>query len=79
MAAYVSSVDIEVIRKNITAYKGVGRRFEIKGNYNGALVVDDYAHHPTELKATLSAAKKIKKNNLWCIFQHILIQEQNLF
>ena len=69
MAAYVSSVDIEIIRKNITAYKGVGRRFEIKGNYNGALVVDDYAHHPTELKATLSAAKKIKKNNLWCIFQ----------
>lgn len=69
MAAYVSSIDIEVIKENITAYKGVGRRFEIKGNYNGALVVDDYAHHPTELKATLSAAKKIKKNNLWCIFQ----------
>ncbi|MGL5348338.1 MAG: UDP-N-acetylmuramate--L-alanine ligase [Peptostreptococcaceae bacterium] len=69
MAAYVSSIDIETIRKNITAYNGVGRRFEIKGNYNEALVVDDYAHHPTELKATLAAAKKIKKANLWCIFQ----------
>ena len=69
IAAYVSSIDIEVIRKNIAAYKGVGRRFEVKGNYNGALVVDDYAHHPTELKATLAAAKKIKKSNLWCIFQ----------
>ncbi|MGL6106674.1 UDP-N-acetylmuramate--L-alanine ligase [Romboutsia sp.] len=69
LAAYVSDVDLETIRKNIKAYKGVGRRFEVKGNYNGALVVDDYAHHPTELKATLSAAKKIKKSNLWCIFQ----------
>lgn len=69
MAAFVSNIDIEVIRKNIAAYKGVGRRFEVKGKYNGALIVDDYAHHPTELKATLAAAKKIKKNNLWCIFQ----------
>jgi UDP-N-acetylmuramate--alanine ligase len=55
--------------KNIKSYNGVGRRFEVKGNYNGALVVDDYAHHPTELKATLSAAKKLKKSTLWCIFQ----------
>jgi len=69
LTAYVSSIDLELIRDNIKAYGGVGRRFEIKGNYNGALVVDDYAHHPTELKATLSAAKKMKKSNLWCIFQ----------
>ena len=69
IAAYVSSIDVETVRKNITAYNGVGRRFEVKGNYNDALVVDDYAHHPTELKATLAAAKKIKKANLWCIFQ----------
>ena len=63
LTAYVSDIDLEVIRKNIKSYNGVGRRFEIKGNYNGALVVDDYAHHPTELKATLSAAKKIKEIN----------------
>jgi UDP-N-acetylmuramate--alanine ligase len=67
--AYVSSIDLELIRTNIKAYGGVGRRFEVKGNYNGALVVDDYAHHPTELKATLSAAKKMKQSKLWCIFQ----------
>ena len=66
---YVSDIDLEVIRKNIKSYNGVGRRFEVKGSYNGALVVDDYAHHPTELKATLSAAKKLKKSTLWCIFQ----------
>lgn len=69
LTAYVSSIDLELIRDNIKSYSGVGRRFEVKGNYNNALVVDDYAHHPTELKATLSAAKKMKKANLWCIFQ----------
>ncbi|MDK2564755.1 UDP-N-acetylmuramate--L-alanine ligase [Romboutsia sedimentorum] len=69
LTAYVSSIDLELIRTNIKAYGGVGRRFEVKGNYNGALVVDDYAHHPTELKATLSAAKKMKQSKLWCIFQ----------
>lgn len=69
LTAFVSGIDLETIRGNIKAYKGVGRRFEVKGTYNGALVVDDYAHHPTELKATLSAAKKMKKSTLWCIFQ----------
>ena len=69
LAAFVSNIDLEVIRENISLYSGVGRRFEVKGKYKDVLVVDDYAHHPTELKATLSAAKKIKKNNLWCIFQ----------
>lgn len=69
LASYVSNIDLEIIRKNIKSYNGVGRRFEVKGSYNGALVVDDYAHHPTELKATLSAAKKLKKSTLWCIFQ----------
>lgn len=69
LTAFVSGIDIETIRTNIKTYGGVGRRFEVKGNYNGALVVDDYAHHPTELKATLSAAKKMKKSKLWCIFQ----------
>ena len=69
ITAYLSNIDLNIIRENIKRYNGVGRRFEIKGEYNGALIVDDYAHHPTELKATLSAAKKMKKNKLWCIFQ----------
>ncbi len=63
LAAYVSNIDLETIRENIKSYTGVGRRFEVKGEYKGALVVDDYAHHPTELKATLSASKKLKKSN----------------
>lgn len=69
LAALVSDIDLETIRKNINAYKGVGRRFETKGYCNDALIIDDYAHHPTELKATLAAAKKMKKSTLWCIFQ----------
>ena len=69
LTAYVSGISLETIRKNITLYKGVGRRFETKGYYNDVLVIDDYAHHPTELKATLSAAKKLNKSKLWCIFQ----------
>lgn len=69
LVAYVSNIELELIRENIKSYSGVGRRFEIKGKYNDALIIDDYAHHPTELKATLSAAKKMKKSKLWCIFQ----------
>lgn len=69
LTAFVSNIDLDTIRKNIKTYSGVGRRFEVKGSYNGASVVDDYAHHPTELKATLAAAKKMKKSKLWCIFQ----------
>ena len=69
ITAFVSGISPDVIRENLKKYHGVGRRFEIKGNYNGSTVVDDYAHHPTELKATLSTAKKIKKNTLWCVFQ----------
>ncbi len=69
ITAYVSGIELDMIKENIKKYTGVGRRFEVKGKYNNALVVDDYAHHPTELKATLSAAKRMKKSNLWCIFQ----------
>ena len=69
MTAFVSDISLDTIRENITLYKGVGRRFETKGYYKDVLVIDDYAHHPTELKATLSAAKKLNKANLWCVFQ----------
>ncbi|MGV8146038.1 MAG: UDP-N-acetylmuramate--L-alanine ligase [Alkaliphilus sp.] len=50
-------------------YKGIHRRFEFKGNIKGAKIYDDYAHHPVEIKATLSAAKKFAKGDIWCIFQ----------
>ncbi|MEX0680444.1 MAG: UDP-N-acetylmuramate--L-alanine ligase [Balneolales bacterium] len=50
-------VPFEKIRKGFQKYSGVFRRFQIKYNNNNLLVVDDYAHHPTEVKATLSAAR----------------------
>ena len=80
IVSIVSGISIEDIKSGITKYTGVGRRFETKGTYNGALVVDDYAHHPTELKATLSAAKKLKKSTLWCVFQpHTYSRTKYLF
>lgn len=45
------------------------RRFEVKGTVKGICVVDDYAHHPTEIKATLKAAKNSPHRKIWCVFQ----------
>jgi UDP-N-acetylmuramate--alanine ligase len=51
-------VPFDTIRRALEDFKGMGRRFEQLGKYNGARVVDDYAHHPTEVKATLKAARE---------------------
>lgn len=61
--------NIEKSAKGIEAFKGTHRRFERKGEVNGAIVLDDYAHHPTEIKATLKAAKEFPHNKIMCIFQ----------
>ena len=60
--------NIEKSAKGIEAFKGTHRRFERKGEVNGAIVLDDYAHHPTEIKATLKAAKEFPHNKIMCIF-----------
>jgi UDP-N-acetylmuramate--alanine ligase len=59
----------ETIAKGFLAFSGVDRRFEIKGKMNGTTVVDDYAHHPTEIAATIRAAKAYPHRELWVIFQ----------
>ncbi len=69
VTAIKSDISIDNIKGGLKSYTGVGRRFEKKGLLNGATIIDDYAHHPTELKATLSAAKNMCKGNLWCVFQ----------
>jgi UDP-N-acetylmuramate--alanine ligase len=51
-------VPVDLIRKALSAYTGVERRFHLRGEANGIMVVDDYGHHPTEIKATLAAAKQ---------------------
>ncbi len=61
--------DLKKATEGIKKFTGVKRRFEKKGTLNGAIVIDDYAHHPTEIKATLKAAKEFDHNNIVCIFQ----------
>ena len=53
-----TGVNIEDIAKSLTSFTGVYRRFEVKGEEHGIIVIDDYAHHPTEVKATLEAIRK---------------------
>lgn len=59
----------EAIEKGLDGYTGTERRFELKGELGGVTVVDDYAHHPDEIRATLLAAKKLHKKKIWCVFQ----------
>jgi UDP-N-acetylmuramate--alanine ligase len=49
--------EIDLTKKSLESFKGVNRRFTKLGEYNGAIIIDDYAHHPEEIKATLNAAK----------------------
>ena len=53
----------------LLSYHGTGRRFEHKGTFRGVTVIDDYAHHPTEIRTTLSMAQTIKTGTLWVVFQ----------
>ena len=54
----------------LETYRGVGRRFELKGEAGGVTVIDDYAHHPTEVRATLRAAReRYGDRRLWAVFQ----------
>ncbi|MGE5473008.1 MAG: UDP-N-acetylmuramate--L-alanine ligase [Ignavibacteriales bacterium] len=61
--------DFERIKASLERFSGAKRRFEYVGETSGFRIVDDYAHHPSEVKATLEAASKQNPNSLWCIFQ----------
>lgn len=62
-------IPMEQIQEGLAAFFGTERRFEQKGSFHGVTVVDDYAHHPTEIAATLQAAQKYPHKRLWCVFQ----------
>ena len=62
-------VPVETIREGLRKFTGVGRRFEVRGEVNGVRVVDDYGHHPTEVLATLAAAKSVCPGRLTVLFQ----------
>lgn len=65
----IIGVSSDEIIKNIEKYCGVHRRLETKGFINNIQIIDDYAHHPTEIKATLSALRQSTKEKIFCIFQ----------
>lgn len=67
---YGLGVPIESIVSTLEGYTGTQRRFDVIGiTQNGITIVDDYAHHPTEIKATLKAAQNVPHKDLWCLFQ----------
>lgn len=66
---YDMGVAAEGIKDAIQKFTGAGRRFEFLGEYGGFMLADDYAHHPTEIRATLSAAKELDYNRVIAVFQ----------
>ena len=59
----------DVIIKGLGSFTGTDRRFQYKGQVAGVTIIDDYAHHPTEIEATLNAAHNYPHNKVWCVFQ----------
>ncbi|HXY25701.1 MAG TPA: UDP-N-acetylmuramate--L-alanine ligase [Candidatus Acidoferrum sp.] len=68
VALYLN-VASDLIREGLAKFAGVGRRFDIKGTVNDITVIDDYGHHPAEIRATLAAARGCKFNRLLVLFQ----------
>ncbi len=67
--AYICGLDLTKASKAISDFRGMKRRFEYKGSINGCAVYDDYAHHPTEIRATLRTAKEMGFYKIYCAFQ----------
>lgn len=73
-------VDPEHIAIGLSNFGGTDRRFQIKGKLNDITIVDDYAHHPTEISATLKAAKNYPHDRIVCVFQpHTYTRTKSLF
>ena len=78
--AWMLGVPGEAVTRGLESFHGAGRRLEYKGNYNGADVYDDYAHHPGELHATIAAVKAMGYRRIILAFQpHTYSRTQSLF
>lgn len=62
-------ISLEIIQKGLKRFTGTNRRFEKKGEVSGVTIIDDYAHHPQEIRATLETAKHYPHKKLWVVFQ----------
>lgn len=67
--AYAHKVNLTFVKEALEEFTGASRRFEYRGTLNGAKVYDDYAHHPTEIKATIQSASLLPHNKVWVVFQ----------
>ena len=75
-----AGVDMNLVSPHFATFTGMGRRFQKVGEFNGISIYDDYAHHPTEIKATLSSSKSFKNKNVIAVFQpHRYTRLQNLW
>ena len=72
-------LSIDTVKAGLLTFSGAKRRFEYKGTCQGFTVIDDYAHHPTEIKATLNACKNYPHKDLWCVFQPHTYTRTNAF
>jgi UDP-N-acetylmuramate--alanine ligase len=79
--AWSQGVRPSVVREAIEEFRGCGRRFEFRGIWRGVTLIDDYAHHPSEIQATLRATREMFPNRrIWCLFQpHQLSRTRALF
>ena len=78
--ADILGVPAETIQTGLASFHGTDRRFEYKGEVGGVTIIDDYAHHPTEIAATLKSAAHYPHKKLWCIFQpHTYTRTKALF
>ena len=68
-AAWELGISPEAIKRGLERFGGTKRRFEHLGSFKGVTIVDDYAHHPTEIRSTLETAKTLTNGRVWCIFQ----------
>ena len=77
---HIAGVDMNLVNPHFATFTGMGRRFEKVGEYNGIEIYDDYAHHPTEIKATLSCSKSFRGKRIIAVFQpHRYSRLQNLW
>lgn len=74
------NIPVEISQKGLREFTGTNRRFEYKGEFGGTTLIDDYAHHPTEITATLTAARHYPHREIWCVFQpHTYTRTKALF
>ena len=67
--ALTEGLPFEAVAKGLKCFTNADKRFQYKGEVNGVTIIDDYAHHPTEIMATLKAAAKVEHKKLWVAFQ----------